>query len=324
MRVFLLGVAVTSLACSAETQAAPEAGRSARSVQLIAMGAPSKPDAPAPAEPASPDDRAVVGLPPTGPDFKVHDLSRRWVEFQMASSFAGGNADQTPVDDGDPFAHVGVTQPDSFPAATGAQSASSIRVPLWMRGGPVFASAAYSYVPGCYTPGYRPSGFLASDAELRRANYYGMMSNIACQYGIPVGLFDAMIIRESRYRPDAFSPKSAFGLTQLMPGTAVALGVNRYSIEENLRGGAKYLRQQLDRFGHYHLALAAYNAGPGRVRNGLVPRIAETRAYVDNVLLNWSRLSGTYRQATIVPSVPAEPATADRRTFGRTVAISSF
>ncbi|MFY0091934.1 lytic transglycosylase domain-containing protein, partial [Acinetobacter baumannii] len=82
------------------------------------------------------------------------------------------------------------------------------------------------------------TGFLTSDAEMRRASYYDMMSNIACQYGIPVGLFDAMIIRESRYRPDAFSRKNAFGLTQLMPDTAVALGVNRYSINENLRGGA--------------------------------------------------------------------------------------
>src|SRR3546814_4973266 len=99
------------------------------------------------------------------------------------------------------------------------------------------------------------------------------MSNIACEHGIPVGLFDAMIIRESQYQPNIYSPKNAFGLTQLMPGTAAQLGVDRYHVESNLRGGAKYLRRQLDRFGHYHLALAAYNAGPGRVRNGAVPRI---------------------------------------------------
>jgi soluble lytic murein transglycosylase-like protein len=119
------------------------------------------------------------------------------------------------------------------------------------------------------------------------------MANIACQYGIPVGLFDAMIIRESRYNAAIFSPKNAFGLTQLMPGTAAGLGVNRYDVEQNLRGGARYLREQLDRFGHYHLALAAYNAGPGRVRNGSVPRIAETQAYVSSILLNWSKLSGS-------------------------------
>jgi soluble lytic murein transglycosylase-like protein len=149
-----------------------------------------------------------------------------------------------------------------------------------MRGGSAFAASAATYVPGCLPTGYRPSGLLTGDAEYRRRGFYGLMANIACQYGIPVGLFDAMIIRESRYNAAIFSPKNAFGLTQLMPGTAAGLGVNRYDV-------------QLDRFGHYHLALAAYNAGPGRVRNGSVPRIAETQAYVSSILLNWSKLSGS-------------------------------
>src|SRR3546814_7604480 len=82
---------------------------------------------------------------------------------------------------------------------------------------------------------YRPSGFLRADAESRRASYYQLMSGIACEYGIPVGLFDAMIIRESRYRTDALSPKNAFGLTQLMPGTAASLGVNRYRDRKSTR-----------------------------------------------------------------------------------------
>src|SRR3546814_20918088 len=105
------------------------------------------------------------------------------------------------------------------------------------------------------------------------------MSGIACEYGIPVGLFDAMIIRESRYRTDALSPKNAFGLTQLMPGTAASLGVNRYSVEDNLRCGARYLRQQHDRVGPYHLALAEYNAGPCRVPGGLVVPNAGTQPH---------------------------------------------
>ena len=100
-----------------------------------------------------------------------------------------------------------------------------------------------------------------------------------------------MIIRESRYDPTIKSPKNAFGLTQLMPATAAGLGVNRYDVGENLRGGARFLRQQLDRFGQYHLALAAYNAGPGRVHSA-VPAIAETQAYVDDILGKWARLSG--------------------------------
>src|SRR3546814_8519461 len=87
-----------------------------------------------------------------------------------------------------------------------------------------------------------------------------------------------------------------------MAATAAGLGVDRYSVEGNLRGGARYLRQQLDTFGQYHLALAAYNAGPGRVRGGLVPRIRETQDYVSNVLWNWSSLSGLQRQTVILPA----------------------
>ncbi|MCE3590077.1 lytic transglycosylase domain-containing protein, partial [Escherichia coli] len=118
------------------------------------------------------------------------------------------------------------------------------------------------FTPGCTPVGYRPSGILSRGAEARRAAFYANMSAIACEHGIPVGLFDAVIMRESRYDPAAISPKRAYGLTQLMPGTADGLGVNRFDIIGNLRGGARYLRQQLDRFGQVHLALAAYNAGP--------------------------------------------------------------
>jgi soluble lytic murein transglycosylase-like protein len=130
---------------------------------------------------------------------------------------------------------------------------------------------------------------------------YGMMSAVACEHGIPTGLFDAMIMRESGYNPVATSTANAYGLAQLMPGTAVGLGVDRYDPLQNMRGGARYLRQQLDRFGQVHLALAAYNAGPGRIRGGLVPRIIETQAYVTDIISNWSRLTTTPRS----PSVPA-------------------
>jgi soluble lytic murein transglycosylase-like protein len=76
------------------------------------------------------------------------------------------------------------------------------------------------------------------------------------------------------------------GLAQLMPGTARALAVNAGDPAANLAGGAHYLRQMLDLFdGDVERALAAYNAGPGRViRAGGVPRIAETRAYVSAII----------------------------------------
>src|SRR3546814_594960 len=241
----------------------------------------------------------------------------------MADRFSAAPKVPARTDEGDAFAYASVAQPSVLPFTGLLPAAGSIPVPIWMRGGPIFASASPRYVPECSTAPYRPTGFPRSDAEFRRATYYGLMSNIACEHGIPVGLFDAMIIRESQYQPNIYSPKNAFGLTQLMPGTAAQLGVDRYHVESNLRGGAKYLRRQLDRFGHYHLALAAYNAGPGRVRNGAVPRIPETRDYVDNVLLNWSRLRGFERRETIVPQVTVVPATAARPS-GRAATVATF
>ena len=75
---------------------------------------------------------------------------------------------------------------------------------------------------------------------------------------------------------------------QLMPGTAAAMGVDPRDPEDNLRGGALYLRQQLDRFGSVPLALAAYNAGPGAVtRFGGMPPFRETRAYVASIMARW-------------------------------------
>jgi len=79
----------------------------------------------------------------------------------------------------------------------------------------------------------------------------------------------------------------------LMPGTARDLGVNAADPVQNLHGGARYLRQMLDRFGgDVERALAAYNAGPGRVSSsGGVPAIAETRNYVASIVRRVSLIS---------------------------------
>lgn len=71
----------------------------------------------------------------------------------------------------------------------------------------------------------------------------------------------------------------AFGLMQLMAGTAGDLGVDRFNLRENILGGAKYLNQQLKRFGNYELAFAAYNSGPGSVSRAgnKVPNKKQTR-----------------------------------------------
>lgn len=141
----------------------------------------------------------------------------------------------------------------------------------------------------CSMPSYRSSFGFGRLAEERRRVIFPLVYRAACEAGLPVGLFDAMIMQESRYNPAALSPAGAVGLAQLMPGTAQQLKVDRYSLLENLRGGARYLKQHVDRFGRYDLALAAYNAGPGRVeRRWQVPQISETQTYVRTILANWS------------------------------------
>lgn len=97
-------------------------------------------------------------------------------------------------------------------------------------------------------------------------------------------LLQSLVKQESRFNVAAQSPVGAFGLTQLMPGTAADLGVDPRDPRQNLDGGARYILQQLETFGSVELALAAYNAGPGNVKKyGGVPPFKETQAYVRRI-----------------------------------------
>jgi hypothetical protein len=116
-------------------------------------------------------------------------------------------------------------------------------------------------------------------------DYRQAARDAARKYGIDPDMFLRLIQQESSFRPDVVSPKGAIGLGQLMPATAKELGVDPTDPMQNLEGAAKYLSQQLKRFGSPELALAAYNAGPTRVAKlGRVPNIAETQNYVKTIL----------------------------------------
>lgn len=129
--------------------------------------------------------------------------------------------------------------------------------------------------------------------SFREAIYVANVREAELRYGLPSGLLQALIWTESRFNPMAISPAGAAGLAQLMPGTARYLGVtNRHDPVASIDGGARYLREMLDKFGQIQLALAAYNAGPGAVlRAGGIPRNNETPGYVRSVLGRWQAIS---------------------------------
>ena len=116
--------------------------------------------------------------------------------------------------------------------------------------------------------------------------YKAKVAELSARFDLSPSLIEALVWQESRWRENAVSPVGARGLAQLMPGTARDLGVDPNDPFANLEGGARYLREQLDRFdGDLEKALAAYNAGPGRViRAGGVPRIRETQLYVAAIM----------------------------------------
>lgn len=140
----------------------------------------------------------------------------------------------------------------------------------------------------------KPDGSTAYiDRSFKEALYEPLIRQAEARYQLPPRLLQALIWQESRFNPMAISPAGAAGLAQLMPGTARELGVsNRHDPAENIDGGARYLKQMLERFGAIHLALAAYNAGPGAVsRAGGIPENRETPGYVKSVIDRWMAYS---------------------------------
>lgn len=169
--------------------------------------------------------------------------------------------------------------------------------PAWVAGGPVAAADPQTIAEPAEFAGPLPAGTPLTQvaASAGPDAYRARVAELAAKYDLSPTLIEALVWQESRWRAGAVSPAGARGLAQLMPGTARHLGVNPNDPHANLEGGARYLRAQLDAFGgDLEKALAAYNAGPGRVQaaNG-VPRIRETQNYVASIL---SRLSAPVRK----------------------------
>lgn len=139
----------------------------------------------------------------------------------------------------------------------------------------------------------RPAQESAPPRSCASATLLPAFEAAAARHDLSVDLLLSVARAESNCRADALSEAGAIGVMQLMPATARELGVDPRDPEQNIHGGAAYLRQQIDRFGgRIDLALGAYNAGPAAVaRRDAVPPYPETRRYVGQNLDQLAALS---------------------------------
>jgi soluble lytic murein transglycosylase-like protein len=161
---------------------------------------------------------------------------------------------------------------------------------------PPSANFAAALQAATTTSGAAPAAYLGTAATTGSSQYDALVEQAAQRYGVDPAVLHGLIQQESGFDPNAHSSAGASGLTQLMPGTASSLGVaNPLDPAESIEGGARYLAQMMSTFGgNTSDALAAYNAGPGAVKQyGGVPPYAETQSYVTKVL----GYAETYRQA---------------------------
>lgn len=147
-------------------------------------------------------------------------------------------------------------------------------------------------------------------AILARLPYGRMVATSAARYRVDPLLVVAVVWQESHFDPSSSSTAGAVGLMQLMPETAEALGVDPSVPAENVDGGVRYLRSQLDaQGGDVGRALAAYNAGPGAVaRHGGIPPYDETREYVRRIEAHYAHLRAGVGSPTVVGPVVLEEA----------------
>lgn len=202
--------------------------------------------------------------------------------------------DQRPTG-GIPYREVGISTPESSARRSGSQifvyqmpSGERLVTNQRQRQGSMALIATYG----------RPTASLrcrlpASEVmPVGTGPYDSLIVQEANRVNLDPLLVKSVIWVESCFDSQAVSRAGAHGLMQLMPGTAVELGVtDRFDPAQNIRGGVDYLAQMLARFNQdLDLALAAYNAGPGAVeRHGGIPPFTETRNYVQRVNAHYQR-----------------------------------
>lgn len=139
-----------------------------------------------------------------------------------------------------------------------------------------------------------------------------VVNDASGRYRLDPDLVTSVIKAESDFNVHAVSRKGAQGLMQLMPGTASQLGVpNVFDPKANVDGGAKYLRELLEKYNFDLIkALAAYNAGPQRVEQfGGVPPYYETRAYVARVVRDFNKKKTAREKAAVAKKSPQNSST---------------
>lgn len=124
----------------------------------------------------------------------------------------------------------------------------------------------------------------ASQTSIKCMSYCKQIKTHSRTYGVPAPLIAAMIYQESRFNPDAVSPKGAKGLMQLMDFNSV--GIDPFDPDQNIQTGTALMARLLKKYDNdISLALAAYNAGEGNVEKYRgIPPFPETRQYVNNIL----------------------------------------
>lgn len=128
-------------------------------------------------------------------------------------------------------------------------------------------------------------------APVQAANVSTVKAAIV-KHSIEMGVDPAIALSiaktESGFRHEARSSHGAVGVFQLMPSTARRMGLNPYSLDDNIKGGIMYYKSMYKMFGSMELALAAYNAGPANVKKyRAVPPYSETRRFVARIMADY-------------------------------------